>query len=453
MMPLAEALAVCPHLSIHEQDIEADRAALLQLAKWAQRYSPIVGLEPGPAPEGLLLDITGCAGCFGGEDRLLTRAKRELAADGWLAHVAIADTIGTAWALSRYAKLARRASEAEAVPRLRVGLTSLPVAALRLPADTLDLLARLGIDRIADLIALPREELPARFGPVVLQRLDQAMGRAPEVIIPVGAVPELRASFTLEYPTDHRAELFQIVDWLAEQVSAALARRHLGARLLECRLEHEGVSAAVIEASLIRPIASATYLSALIRNRFERLRLAAPVCAVHLSVPRAEKLPDAQRDLFDAEIQEEEEGLAKLVDRLTSQLGRPAVTQAVLVPDPQPEYACRLEAVAPLARRASEGGARLRVGLTVPRPLRLLPAPVRVDALAVVPDGPPVRFRWDGVDYRVADAWGPERIETGWWRHGDIRRDYYIATTTAGSRFWLFRCRNEGGWYVHGCFE
>jgi protein ImuB len=109
-MPLTEALAICPQLSIHEQDIEADRQALLELAKWAERYSPIVGLEPGPAPEGLLLDITGCAGCFGGEDRLLQRARRELKADGWLARVAIADTIGAAWALTRYGELARRAT-------------------------------------------------------------------------------------------------------------------------------------------------------------------------------------------------------------------------------------------------------------------------------------------------------------------------------------------------------
>src|SRR5207253_2380491 len=92
-------------------------------------------------------------------------------------------------------------------------LAELPVAALRLPPDTLDLLARLGIEHIGDLIALPRDELPARFGPVVLQRLDQAMGRVPEVIVPIGAVPELRASFALEYPTDRRTELLQVVDW------------------------------------------------------------------------------------------------------------------------------------------------------------------------------------------------------------------------------------------------
>jgi protein ImuB len=462
-MPLAEALAIHASLSVHEHDAEADRAALWQLAKQAERYSPIVGLEEGPAPEGLLLDVTGCAACFGGEDRLLERAAHDLAADGWLARVAIADTIGAAWALTRYGEPGSLATGVLRSLTIPTRLAELPVAALRLPAETLDWLNRLGIDRIGALIALPRAELPARFGPLVLQRLDQALGRAPEVIVPAGAVPELRASFTLEYPTDRRAELLQVVDWLAEQVSEALRRRNLGARQLECRLEHETVAADTIDASLIRPVASPGYLSALIRDRLDRLRLAAPVCAVCLNVPRAEKLPDTQRDLFDAGVQEEAEDLAKLVDRLSNQLGRQAVARAVLVLDAQPEYACRYEPVVRFAAaKSSRSGGRAsrappRRGqappLALTRPLRLLRAPVRVDAMAVVPDGPPARFCWDGVDYRVAHAWGPERIETGWWRGDDIRRDYYVVTTTAGNRFWLFRCRNQGGWFVHGCFE
>jgi protein ImuB len=78
---------------------------------------------------------------------------------------------------------------------------------------------------------------------------------------------------------------------------------------------------------------------------------------------------------------------------------------------------------------------------------------VRIEVWATVPDGPPARFSWDKTDYRVADAWGPERIETGWWRHNDIRRDYYIVTTHVGNRFWLFRCQRSGGWFLHGCFE
>jgi len=36
--------------------------------------------------------------------------------------------------------------------------------------------------RIGDLIELPRADLPIRFGPEVLRRLDQALGRLPEVL-------------------------------------------------------------------------------------------------------------------------------------------------------------------------------------------------------------------------------------------------------------------------------
>ena len=49
-------------------------------------------------------------------------------------------------------------------------------------------------------------------------------------------------------------------------------------------------------------------------------------------------------------------------------------------------------------------------------------------------------------------SWGPERIETGWWRGDDVRRDYYVVETDAGTRWWIFR-RHDGQWFVQGCFD
>jgi protein ImuB len=116
--------------------------------------------------------------------------------------------------------------------------------------------------------------------------------------------------------------------------------------------------------------------------------------------------------------------------------------------------------------------------------------------ISVVPSGPPAQFHFAGVDYRIARAWGPERIETGWWRKlgagdavmarspdrvmnptaglperrrpsvsrvawsGDhattsgagIRRDYYRVETTGGRHFWLFRRLSDGRWFLHGEF-
>jgi protein ImuB len=68
---------------------------------------------------------------------------------------------------------------------------------------------------------------------------------------------------------------------------------------------------------------------------------------------------------------------------------------------------------------------------------------------SVVPEGPPIYFRFAGVRHDVARHWGPERIETGWWRRQRAVRDYYRVETTEGRRFWLFR-RRDGRWFLHG---
>src|SRR5689334_12882433 len=47
-----------------------DRKALEALAAWCDQFSPTVGLEESDSPESLLLDITGLAPLFHGEEAL-----------------------------------------------------------------------------------------------------------------------------------------------------------------------------------------------------------------------------------------------------------------------------------------------------------------------------------------------------------------------------------------------
>jgi protein ImuB len=82
-----------------------------------------------------------------------------------------------------------------------------------------------------------------------------------------------------------------------------------------------------------------------------------------------------------------------------------------------------------------------------------LARPFRLVAVSIMPDGPPLQFRFQGRPHRIMHTWGPERIETGWWRGRPIRRDYYRAETTTGRRYWLFRQLDDGGWFLHGTFE
>jgi protein ImuB len=87
------------------------------------------------------------------------------------------------------------------------------------------------------------------------------------------------------------------------------------------------------------------------------------------------------------------------------------------------------------------------------RPLHLETPPAPLQVLSLAPEGPPLQFRWRGDWRRVARAWGPERIQTGWWRGPYVQRDYYRVETTEGARFWLFRRLTDAAWFLHGIFD
>ncbi len=100
-MGLADARAMYPKLPVVEADPEADQRLLEGIADWCDRYTPLIGLDP---PDGLLLDVTGCAHLFGGEAALARDLVRRLAQQGLRARVAVADTAGCAWGVAHYGK-------------------------------------------------------------------------------------------------------------------------------------------------------------------------------------------------------------------------------------------------------------------------------------------------------------------------------------------------------------
>ena len=156
------------------------------------------------------------------------------------------------------------------------------MAALRLPDEAVATLAALGIERIEQLIALPRSGVPGRFGAEVLRRLDQALGRLPEVIVPHQPPRPVQASCSFTYATDRISVLQHALDHLLERIEALLRRRNRGARKLECWLYPEALTRTPpvpvrLEIGLFRPSASARHLSKLLRARLERVRLAEPI--------------------------------------------------------------------------------------------------------------------------------------------------------------------------------
>jgi len=313
-MPLAEATALlgppggstkAPHeaLAVRPWDPEADREQLVKLAIFCGQFSPTVGIEDSPAPECLLLEIGRVAGLFGGEESLVRRVAGWLAAQGLEARLCVADTIGAAWAGARWltGALPERAKDelpaqgrVEKIRRSEIRmivlppgksgcvLRRLPVEALRLTAETVELLHRLGLCRIGQLEDLPRNELGARFGPELLRRLDQAFGRWPEPIVAAGAVECYRAEWSGEAPLVSLEQITEVVDGLLQRIVEKLRADGRGAVELVCRLDCLGSERVPIHLCLFRPSASAIHLAGLFQLRFESLRLPEAVVAVQL---------------------------------------------------------------------------------------------------------------------------------------------------------------------------
>ena len=363
--------------------------------------------------------------------------REEFSASGWTVVVAVADTMGAAWAISHYSRDACGA------------MSNLPIVALRLSAATVSLLEQLGIENIGQVATLPRDQIADRFGAEVSLRLDQAMGRAAEVIAPFHEQVDAAASWVFDDPVERREIVAKVLDLLLERLQAILEKRCCGTRLVECTLEQDGADSQRFECSLSRPARSAAYLRPLLHLRLEQIRVQAPIRAVCVRALVLEQIPDEQRHLFDTEGAEDESALASLLDSLVSRLGRDAVTKAHAVADPQPELACRFDCVL----EGSEESSAEELPVFAHRPLRIFPRPIAIQVVALLPFGTPQRFHYAGVGYAVDCCQGPELIETGWWRSDDIRRDYYIVETTEGTRWWIFRKVKEGSWYLHGCFD
>ena len=105
---------------------EKDDACLLDLARWSGRYSPTLNAD---GDDGLWLDVSGVPHLFGGERALLADMARRFARLGFTARLALAETLGGAHALARYARLL-----SIIVPHGKIAeaLAPLPVEALRL---------------------------------------------------------------------------------------------------------------------------------------------------------------------------------------------------------------------------------------------------------------------------------------------------------------------------------
>ena len=459
-IPLADARAVAPGLRVHPADRAGDAAALDRLADWATRYTPWTSVETLDAEymtgggAGLWLDVTGCAHLFEGEAALLGDLLARLFRCGHRARAAIADTPGAAWAAARFVEDPDGAGIVVAPRGVRALLAPLPVAALRLNPAVAGDLERLGLRRIESLLGMPRAALARRFGYGLADRLDQALGYLDEPLSPRRAVVPHRVQMAFAEPileaTSIAEGLLRLLHWLCTQLES----EQLGARRLDLALYRVDSTVQRTAVGTSRPNRDAAALARLFAEHLERIDPGFGIEAMALAAPAVEPLTALQIVLAEnpfpcSGAKGRSAELDSLIDTLGNRLGFANLRQLAPRESHIPERA--VQAATPLAATKSRTWPALP-----PRPLRLFARPEPIDATALLPDHPPVMFRWRGRLHRIACAEGPERIELEWWRPQDagaVARDYFRVEDEAGRRFWLYRAGHppaHGRWYLQG---
>jgi protein ImuB len=448
-MTLADARARLPDLVVAAANPAADAALLARLADSCERWTPRTAVDP---PDGLLLDITGCAGLFSSEAAMLAEIDTRLGRAGFTARGVIADTPDAAHALARFGRPGVMPPGA-VVPAVR----ALPLAALEQPPATETALSRAGLKTIGAVADRPPAPLVARFGPGLGTRLRRMLGREDARIAPRRPVPACEAARHFLDPVVHLQDVAATLAMLAERVAAELERRGQGGRVFEAALFRTDGVVRRLAVESGRPLRDVRAIMRLFHERLDSL--AEPVDPgfgfdlIRLSIPVAEKQLPAQSEL-EGEARSADM-LADLVDRLTTRLGPERVLRFQPCDTHDPDRA----AYAVPARHAGP------IPWPDPprdepptRPITLIDPPEPIETTAGVPDGPPIRFRWRRVLHDVARAEGPERIAAEWWRAAAPTRDYFRVEDRDGHRFWLFREGLYGsetdrpGWFLHGLF-
>lgn len=453
-MALADARARIPELAVYDADDSADATLLARIADWCERYSPLVALD---SRDGLLLDVTGVAHLFGGEAALLKNIRRAFASQDFAVQCALAGTAAATAALARHADgtIAAPGEDAQSV-------APLPVAALAADPLILHGLRRAGLKTIGSVAARGRGELAARFGQDFVTLLDRTLGYAECPISPRTPLPDCMTEHRFAEPVTADEVVASTLLALATRLGEVLEKRGAGARALAASFFRADGTMRRVGIETAQPTRDAAMVARLFHERMAALSDSIDAGfgfdLIRLSATRTELL-SSHATSFD-ENESEKREVAFLIDRLAARFGATRILRF----HPRDTHIPETAAVALPAQHSTASKTpwkRLRVSGEAPRrPLRLFARPEPVEAMAEVPDGPPVRFRWRRVLHRVTHAEGPERIAMEWWRseRGQPTRDYFRLEDEKGMRFWLYRDglwereTNDPQWFVHGMF-
>jgi protein ImuB len=421
-------------LSVHVPGLlPEEQPVLKRLAGFAQRFTPRISLEP---PDGLLLEVKGSLQLFGGVQRLYRAFRTGCVAAGVRPVMALAPTPLAALAGARAGTAFKILDESQLVGMV----APLSLSVLRWPPEVLERLAKMGVHLIGQALRLPRAGFARRFGSEQLTSLDRLVARSADPRLAFHAPERFRIHRSFSYEREHHGAIVAGLTPLLKELGRFLQARQCGVTQISCQLRHRQEPHTDCVVSLAAPEADADRLIEWFALRLATLVLPGPVRACVLRTGLLVPYTPTAGALWQPGEQGGggRTGSSLFIERLRARLGADAVHGLQVQASHRPESASRqvgLEALR-LQRPPPLPG-------PVTRPVWLLSIPELLPEIAGRPQrkGP---LHLQG---------GPERIETGWWEHGEpeVARDYYQARDASGVRLWIFRERQAPHrWFLHG---
>ena len=440
-MVVADVRAILPSVEVFSADTVAEEKLLNDLAEWCIRYCPVVATD---SPDGLILDISGCPHLWGGELSYIQSITNRLRKGGYEVRAAIADTVGAAWAVARYGRnetIIESGKQAEA-------LSSLPPAALRLDDIILQRMDKLGFRQIGQFVSIPRLNLRRRFGDALLMRLDQVLGILPEPLQPVQPAPVYLERLPCLEPIRTVTGIEIAIKRLLEALCERFIQEGKGMRtgiLKGYRIDGELEQ---ISIGTNRASRNAIHLFKLFELKIQEIEPALGIELFTLEATLVEDVTENQEALWST-ANRDRTAISELLDNIAGKVGIQTIRRYLPQEHYWPERS--IKKVSSLDEQPETEWPTDRF-----RPIHLLPKPEPVDVMVVLPDYPPMHFRYKGEIIRIARADGPERIEQEWWLQNGPPRDYYRVEDDRGARYWLFRLGLYGSqkpqWFLHGYF-
>tara|TARA_B100001175_G_C19496854_1_gene635820 strand:- start:4 stop:1650 length:1647 start_codon:yes stop_codon:yes gene_type:complete len=484
-----DTILKCPDVIIRFADLDEDQRFLNLLARWLEKYSPWIRQE---LPDGILIDITGCSHLFGGEEEIIKKQKEDFSSFSLTVQIGIADTVGAAWALSRYLEndlenfytgdvinQEARATRAKTPKQLhkskifslesrknrldlfnyaiapagktREYIIDLPLEALRLPSDKVTFLRKLGLKFVRDLIEVPRAALARRLGRDVIDRLNQILGFEPEPVSPERPINRFSVRLTLPEPIGLENDFILALKKLVPALCKKLKDAGFGARKIQLQVFRSDNTTQSIYLFLTQPSFDIEEIRSLLSMKISNITADYGIDLIRLDVKVYEPVYETQYvKEFDNDRKKIKTNFEYFLNRVSLRLGADSITCWHPANSHIPE-----KAFTTLSAMWSQPSYDW-VPKNISRPnIFFNTEPIETKGNFLFPN----EFKWRGRWFDSIFAVGPERISPEWWLDDPNWmtgvRDYWKVDTKTGERLWLYYAYGgvkTGGWFCQGNF-